>query len=141
MTTTDMDPRTSEYMEAARDLWQLHKSLRPIAPMRHRHSQVLLALVILLYGVLSTEEERLTLGALVAEVGSQEESTNGFVPTHADAARFLGIKVAVIRNARRGDQFIGKNNRIATFYGERPPLNEYLGKTWWRIREQEGTNA
>ena len=74
--TTDMDPRIAAYMEAARDLWQLHGSLRPLAPMV-RLTQVTLALSILLYGVDSTEEERLMLGGLVAQVGRQEEGTNG----------------------------------------------------------------
>ena len=74
--TTDMDPRTAAHMEAARDLWQLHKSLRPLA-LEARLKQVTLALSILLYGVESTEEERLMLGALVANVGRQEEGTNG----------------------------------------------------------------
>ena len=72
MNDIDMDPRTAAYMEAARDLWQLHKSLRPIA-LRVRLTQVTLALSILLYGMESTEEERLMLGALVAHVGRQEE--------------------------------------------------------------------
>ena len=71
MNDIDMDPRTAAYMEAARDLWQLHSSLRPLAE-RVRLTQVTLALSILLYGVESTEDERLTLGALVAQVGSQE---------------------------------------------------------------------
>ena len=71
MTEIDMDPRTAELMEAARELWQLHSSLRPLAE-RVRLTQVTLALSILLYGVESTEDERLTLGALVAQVGSQE---------------------------------------------------------------------
>ena len=66
------------------------------------------------------------------------ELIDKFVPTHADAARFLGIKVALIRHARRGEQFAGKNNRVATFYAQHPPHpNEYLGNTWWRVREQE----
>jgi hypothetical protein len=67
-----MDPRTAAYMEAARDLWQLHNSLRPLAPMV-RHTQVTLALSILLYGLESTEDERLALGELVAVIGTQEE--------------------------------------------------------------------
>ena len=71
MSTTDMDPRTADYLEAARVLWQLHKSLRPGAPMV-RHKQVTLALSVILHGTLSTEEERLELVDFVGQVAAQE---------------------------------------------------------------------
>jgi len=75
MTEIDLDPRTAQLMEAARDLWELHSSLRPIAT-KVRHQQVTLALSVLLYGVESTEDEHLMLGALVATVGAQQEGSN-----------------------------------------------------------------
>ena len=59
-----------------------------------------------------------------------------FVPTHADAARFLGVKVATIRHATQGIQITGKNNRVAIFHGQHPPSpEEFFGKTWWELRE------
>ena len=70
------------------------------------------------------------------------ELTDKFVPTHADAARFLGVKVATIRHATPGIQITGKNNRVATFYGQHPPNPwDYLGKTWWHIRQHEVTDG
>ena len=71
----EMSQEQAQHIEAARMLWQLHRSLRPIA-QRVRLTQVTLALSILLYGSLSTEDERLALGAVVAHVGSQEEGIN-----------------------------------------------------------------
>ena len=72
MNDIDMDPRTASYMEAARDLWQLHKSLRPLAPMV-RFKQVLTALATLIYGAHVTHEELRALSSIVADVEMQEE--------------------------------------------------------------------
>ena len=66
-----MNPEHAQYKEAAQQLWRLHASMRPGAPMV-RLTQVTLALSVLLYGTRSTEDERLSLGTLVASVGSEE---------------------------------------------------------------------
>ena len=71
MTEIDMDPRTAQLMEAARELWQLHSSLRPGAPMV-RFKQVLSALATLIYGAHVTHEELRALSSIVADVELQE---------------------------------------------------------------------
>lgn len=67
-----MADSTARYKEAARDLWRLHKSLRPIAQMV-RFKQVLSALVMLIYGSHATNEEMRILSSIVADVELQEE--------------------------------------------------------------------
>ena len=58
-----------------------------------------------------------------------------FVPTHAEAARFLGVKVATIRHATPGIRVTGKNDRSATFYGTHPQPEDWLGNSWWHLQE------
>ena len=71
MNEIDMDPRIAAHMEAARELWQLHRPLRPLAPMV-RFKQVLSALATLIYGAHVTHEELRALSSIVADVELQE---------------------------------------------------------------------
>jgi hypothetical protein len=59
----------------------------------------------------------------------------------AAAARFLGVKVALLRKAAKelgpGVRMTGKAGRTATFLGKHPDP-DYWGAFWWRI-EKDGS--
>lgn len=58
----------------------------------------------------------------------------------AAAARFLGVKVALLRKAAKdlgpGVRMTGKAGRTATFLGKHPDP-DYWGAFWWRIEEAQ----
>ena len=63
-----------------------------------------------------------------------------FTPETAAAARWLGVKVAVIRHAPQGCilRNPAKPHRTATFCGQHPDPASFLGDNWWLLEEQEG---
>jgi hypothetical protein len=62
----------------------------------------------------------------------------------AAAARFLGVKVALLRKAAKdlgpGVRMTGKAGRTATFLGKHPDP-DYWGAFWWRIAEPTGEDV
>ena len=64
-----------------------------------------------------------------------------WVPQPADASRWLGVKVAMLREATPGQRIQSpeKPNRFATFFGTHPRPDDWLGESWWLLEEVEVT--
>ena len=64
-----------------------------------------------------------------------------WAPQPAEASRWLGVTVAMLRSATPGlrIQSPKKLNRSATFYGKHPQPDDWLGESWWLLEEEENT--
>jgi hypothetical protein len=62
-----------------------------------------------------------------------------FVGEDAAAARWLGVRVATLRPTTKGlrIQSPKKPGRFATYYGQHPQPEDWLGNTWWLLEEVE----
>ena len=63
-----------------------------------------------------------------------------YTPQRADAARWLGVKVADLRHLRGADLRIKspkKPGRFATFLGQHPQPDDWFGDSWWLLEQEE----
>ena len=66
-----------------------------------------------------------------------------YEPTAAAAARWLGVKVAAIQHATPGLRIKSpsKPGRYATFLGQHPQPEDWLGNSWWLLEQEEQNKA